>query len=67
MAVVSELIVSIGAEGTQAVLSALKQVDGAQVQLSNSTKNLGGTTQAQTQKEHAPLFIKIGTNMISTT
>lgn len=49
MAVVSELIVSIGAEGTQAVLSALKQVDGAQVQLSNSTKNLGGTTQTQTQ------------------
>lgn len=49
MGMVSELIVSVGVEGTGAVISALKEIDGAQVQLRDSTKNLSGTTQSETQ------------------
>lgn len=45
MGLVSELIVSVGVEGTQAVVDALKKVDGAQVELkdsaSTSTKDMG--------------------------
>jgi len=49
MGMVSELIVSVGVEGTDAVIAALKEVDGAQVQLRDSTKQTATTTANQTQ------------------
>lgn len=49
MGMVSELIVSVGVEGTGAVIAALKEVDGAQVALRDSTKQTGTITATETQ------------------
>jgi len=54
MSNITEIVVAIEATGTEAVLAALKQVDGAQTTMANKTTQLGkGTSQATSEGGNA--------------
>jgi len=53
MARISEIVVAIEAEGTEKVLAALNQVEGAQVKTVKTTKQLGAQTKQATEQASA--------------
>ena len=53
MARISEIVVAIEDEGTEKVLAALNQVEGAQVKTVKTTKQLGAQTKQATEQASA--------------